>query len=702
MSRLERALKRGRRALGLPPRYLAHRLYEESLRSTRRPWSHVRPSLLTTRRLLTLSGADSIDALWERQLSEPFFIDARRRDEIVAAFTGRYRDAAGEIVRHADRVLRHEFDLLGSGPRALGASLPWHDDFKTGHRWPPQYWRKIEYNDLDRPTDVKVPWELSRCQHFTTLGQAYWLTTDEKYAREFVAEVTDWLQANPWAHTVNWCCAMDVALRAMSWIWGFHFFARSAACADPTFRFAFLKALYLHAEFIADNIERSDVNGNHYLTDGVGLVFLGVFFRRSTGGAEWLRAGRDIVVSEMFNQTTEDGVDFEMSTAYHRLVLEGFCSSYVLLRAAGETVPDPAWQRLERMCEFVQAYVKPDGSIPLIGDADDGRMQQLGVQALNEHRYLLSTGAVLFGRADFKATAAEYWDESFWLLGPESAAAFDRLPNQAQPVASRAFPHGGFYLLRSPTAHVVIDCGEVGMRGRGGHGHNDILSFELFLNGINVVSDCGSYLYTASREWRNKFRSTAFHNVVQVDDEESNRFIAPDQLWQMHYDAHPVNPRWVTSADVDAFEGGHDGYARLAQPVRLRRQVALDRHLPRVLVTDWVEGRGSHRLHSRFHLDPELEIDRRGGDLRLHRLGHEVWLLPIERETTIDVVPGWVSPSYGVKRPSATVSHVTEAPLPVTRTWLFAEQQLPPDERRDYAQRLASLVTSIYASDSSQ
>ncbi len=55
----------------------------------------------------------------------------------------------------------------------------------------------LEYLELDRPTDVKVPWELSRCQHFTTLGQAYWLTGDERYAREFVDEVSDWIARNP-------------------------------------------------------------------------------------------------------------------------------------------------------------------------------------------------------------------------------------------------------------------------------------------------------------------------------------------------------------------------------------------------------------------------------------------------------------------------------------------------------------------------
>src|SRR5206468_3500651 len=92
--------------------------------------------------------------------------------------------------------------------------------------------------------------------------------------------------------------------------------------------------------------------------------------------------------------------------------------------------------------------------------------------------------------------------------GSARRPAFMRMaPSSA--LESKAFPEGGFYVLRSDRAHVIVDCGEVGMRGRGGHGHNDILSFELWLDRTNLVTDCGAYLYTASREWRNRFRSTA-------------------------------------------------------------------------------------------------------------------------------------------------------------------------------------------------
>src|SRR5215831_8338183 len=280
-------LARARRALRRPPGYLARRALESARRRARRPWSRLAPRLLNDRALLRMSGAPSIDALWERQAQRPFFLGPNQREPWTAGFTTRFPSSAAAAIAAADSAVRHEFDLLGSGPIALGSRLPWHTDFKTGREWPLQYASDIEYNELDRPTDVKVPWELSRCQHFTALGQAYWLTRDERYAQEFVAQVDDWVDRNPWAYGVNWACAMDVALRAVSWLWGFYFFADAPACRSPRFRSRLLRALLLHGEYVATHLERADVNGNHYLCDGVGLVFLGTFFGGLERGRSW-------------------------------------------------------------------------------------------------------------------------------------------------------------------------------------------------------------------------------------------------------------------------------------------------------------------------------------------------------------------------------------------------------------------------------
>jgi hypothetical protein len=476
---------------------------------------------------------------------------------------------------------------------------------------------------------------------------------------------------------------MDVALRAISWLWGFHYLAGSSACEAPEFRSVLLRTLYLHGEWVAANLERSDVNGNHYLTDGIGLVFLGCLFRQARAGAHWLMVGRQIVFEAMTAQISEDGVDFEQSIAYHRLVVEALLTACLLLRRAGESIPAPIWGRLERMHEFVAAYTKPDGGTPLIGDADDGRIQKLGLQPVGDHRYLLSTGAVLFERGDFKRVSERFWEESFWLLGPDALDAYKALATPDAAPGSQAFPAGGFYVMRDERAHLIVDCGEVGLRGRGGHGHNDIPELRAFLDGMNVVTDCGAYLYTASREWRNRFRSTAFHNMLQVDGEELNRFIHPEEMWRLRYDAVPTDVTWQPGEAADYFRGGHSGYARLAVPVLHHREILLHRGAGCVAVRDRVEGTGTHRLVWRFHLDPALGAALQEDGVRLGSDDRALWLLPVTLppRSVVSIEGGWVSPSYGSKRDTSVVVVDATSAVPTSAVYLFANRPLSAPER---------------------
>ncbi len=671
-----------RRARYRSPRSLVRRTALELRRQVHRPWSLVRPRLLTDRALLKLGGASSLGQWWEQLATRPFFVSPARRSAWSEVFRDAFPHGEDRILDAAERVLRHEFDLLGSGPVSLGPRIPWHEDFKSGRRWPLRYAHDIDCNELSRPSDVKVPWELSRCQQFALLGQAYWLSNDERFSREFAAEVRDWIQANPFGYGVNWACPMEVALRAINWVWGFYFMAGAEACRPPDFRSAFLRTLFLHGEFLAANTWAPDVPGNHEAVEATGRLVLGLFFGHTRPGAGWRGAGASAVSREVLAQVSSDGVHFEQSTAYHRLVLEAFLTSCLLLRLHREPIPPEVWDRLQRMHEFVCAYTKPDGRAPLIGDADDARVQKLGLQPVTDHRYLLSTGAVLWTRGDFKRVSGRFWEESFWLLGPDGRAAYDRLPASGAP-ASAAFPDGGFYVMRGPAAHLVIDSGEVGQRSLGGHGHNDILSFELHLNGVNLVTDCGSYLYTASPEWRNRFRSTAFHNTVQVDGAELNRFTHPDELWRLSYDAAPIDVVWRPGDVCEYFRAGHTGYKRLDPPVLCYREVALDKRGGRVAIRDRVEGLGIHRLTWRFQLDPAVRPELLAHAVRLSADGREAWFVPVEvpGEVEIRLDRGWTSPRYGVKTEIARLVAEVVARVPVVFSYLFADH-LPTAEER--------------------
>ena len=118
------------------------------------------------------------------------------------------------------------------------------------------------------------------------LGQAFWLTREEHYAAEFRDQVLNWIENNPCKYGVNWSCAMDVGIRAVNWIWGFYFF-RQSDTLDDAFLKDFLRSLFLHARFIRANLEyrtatvRGEdrrLNSNHYLSNLIGLLYIGLMF----------------------------------------------------------------------------------------------------------------------------------------------------------------------------------------------------------------------------------------------------------------------------------------------------------------------------------------------------------------------------------------------------------------------------------------
>ena len=635
-----------RRGLRKPPGVILRRLSDELLAELERFLAPTRVRLLTGRRLARLFGLPDIDALWvhlgqNSYVSPVETVDAETYEQVCPG------DAA-RIIQHAERAVRHEVDLLGSGPVALGEKVDWQKDYKTGIRWPRAYIRSIDYNNPDRPSDVKFPWEVSRLQWVIPAGQAYLLTGDEKYAIAVRDLLSHWIEENPYAESVNWACTMEVALRILSWSWLFHVFRESAAWRDSAFRERFLLTLYLHGDFTARHLERSDINGNHYTADAAGLVFAGLFFSQTRDAARWLDTGWRILREELPRQVTADGVDFEGSVPYHRLVLELFLFPALYREKRGYETPRSYRDRVIAMARFTEAYTQPDGNAPLIGDADDARALPFGGQGINDHRYLLGIVGMAWGVNALKEVFSGSRAEIVWLLGVEVAKT---LPERDEPVpgSSIDFPDGGYYILRQGRDHVFVDCAPVGLAGRGGHGHNDCLSFETVLDGVKLISDCGAFLYTASYEERNRFRSTVCHNTPMIDGEEINRFIRPDYLWNLHYDARPEVLVWEPGKERTVLRASHGGYRRLVPPIRIERTVILDHGRHELTVTDLFEGEGEHRIEIPLHLAPGVTslLDDKGKVILKAANGKVFWLHWQGKGFKLRVDEGRVSPSYG-------------------------------------------------------
>ena len=625
------------RALRKPPRELARRLFQEVQQELERVRAPRRARRLDEAALLRATDATSVDALWERLASRPYLAvtsPARAREVLEATRTMTRVRAA------ADRALAGEVDVLGSGPTRLGSPIDWHTDFKTGLSWPLTSARSIDFADLRRPSDVKVPWELSRGQWMLPAAQAYLLTGEERYAA-CVRDVLDqWIGGNPHGVGINWVMAMEAALRAITWTFLFHALAQSETWSDAAFRRRFLTALYMHGDFVSRNLERSDVNGNHYDAGACGLVFTGLFFG-SGEPAQWAEAGWRILIDELPRQVFDDGVDFEGSTAYHRLVTELFLLPALYRSQLGLEVPHNYKERVRAMAAFAATYTRSNGTSPLWGDADDARVLPLGSQPLADHRYL----AGLAG-----SPVAGPRDEIAWILGAKAAAAVP----EAEPPQSTAFRDGGAVVMRNNSDHVFIDCGFVGLAGRGGHGHNDCLAFEAELDGVLLISDSGSYVYTASPEWRNRFRSTGFHSTPRVDGEEQNRFV-PGSLWLLHDDVTPELRVWEPGPQRDRLVAAHGGYRRLGEPVTPVRTFELDHARHRLVVSDAFEGYGEHLIEIPLQFANGVNVALReagvidlGTEARTFQLQ---WSDPGDWALTSSM--GWISPSYGVKLAAA-------------------------------------------------
>jgi hypothetical protein len=607
-------------------------------------------------------------------------------------------------IEDANDVCEHIFRVLGSNGNSIGRRIPWHTDFKTGYSWPLKlYCGVIPTGPNERPTekklksDVKIPYELSRFQHLPTLGKAYWLTGDEKYASEFVEEINDWIENNPYPYGVNWTCPMDIGIRVVNWIWGFYFFKDSPKITDQ-FLLNFLKSLLTHGKHIEGNLERTSrvteliknllsqqrlnlstlspawgggTNTNHYLSNIVGLVYLGVMFPEFKGAIKWRDFGIKELINEMENQVYPDGVDYEGSTSYHRLVTELFLSATLLCLYNGIAFPKWYLERLERMIEFVMYYIKPDGTAPQVGDNDDGRLHILanyGNWNRLDHRYLLSIGAALSNRSDFKQAGGEFHEEAFWLLARGGLKEFNELPDQKTPVNSKAFVEGGFYIMRRDKLYMIVDCISNERRSPLGHRHNSLLSFELFAYDKTFIVDPGAYIYTGDPEMRNLFRSTTYHNTVVVDGKEQNRF-DKNELFKIAPDAAVRVNRWEVTPEYDILSAEHNGYGRLKYTITHQREILFNKTKGFWVIRDILRGDGYHQYDLYFHFAPlEVEFDKEFPlAIKTKVSGANLAVIPLETKgVSVEVKKGWVSYRYGVKEEAPIVKYSQKGIAPAS------------------------------------
>ncbi|HEY0544378.1 MAG TPA: alginate lyase family protein [Pyrinomonadaceae bacterium] len=606
----------------------------------------------------------------------------------------RFPSETAQLIESAARIKQqHRWPLLGYGERDFGARIEWRRDLLAGDVWPLDY--HVEANLAREGADVRVLWELNRLAQLITLGRAYAVTHDEELAEEFFAQLDGWREQNPVGRGPNWACAMEVALRSMNLVAAFELFRRSESMSEKRL----LDTLTLfeqHGAHIRRNLEFSYIaTSNHYLSDVVGLFWLGTLLPELHAARAWREFGLREMLREMDAQILADGADGEASTGYHRLVLELFLYSFILARANEIEIAEKYWLRLHAMLAYVCAYTRPDGRAPLIGDTDSGQVLPLVRRAADDHAYLLALGAVVFDESGFKRfhESEAIPEELLWVFGEAGVQSFQSLPLKHESRASRAFADAGTYIMREGDSYLLFNASGGGLGGRGSHGHNDVLSIEVSACGASFITDPGTYVYRTDLHERHLFRSTAYHSTVEVDGVEQNT-IQESLPFIIGNEAHPRVIKWETSEARDLVIAEHEGYARLAQPVTHRRAVEFDKRRRVWLITDTLTGAGEHVFKFRFHLAHGLETSvRADGNLEAYDKisAARLFIIPLDAPDAPALEACWTSREYGAKMPSVSACWTLSAHAPLTARWAL----VPVCAGEDETERISNLKAQI-------
>jgi len=526
-----------------------------------------------------------------------------------------------EVLKLAEKALNHEFDVLGSGSRIIDMNV-WNKDIISGKEWPNgTYFKRYNIIDINDCSDVKVPWEISRCHPLLHLGLAYQITKDERYSEEVMSTIEAWIKNNPFMYSINWTCSMEVGIRAVNWIYALRLIKDSESLSE-----FFLKklsdSLYQHALFIYNNLEDTEpYSGNHYMADLVGLIYICSLLEDKQAKG-WYDFALSEFWSEIRKQFLPSGFHYEKSISYHRLMTELVAYTFAFLKRTGEFIPLDIEPRVGKLFEVIVEFTNENGKAPAIADEDNGRFLPFATHDFRDYKYLTFLYNYLF-KTNLKI------DKHFL--------------KAYQDIGFAVFKDSLFYLFVSNTG--ISKYPENG-KWNGTHTHCDLLSFVLSVKGLDFIIDPGTFVYTRDVNRRDEYRSTAKHNTVQIDNIEQFTF-RRYKPFSMYGDAIPAmiscNGNQIESSYIKNIDGKYYNHKRVFS--------ADDKF---IMINDDISFAGEHTAKIYFHLAQRVKVTQKDNVFELTH-GNQMISLSFPDSLIGIVIDDTISTSYGVEGPSKTI-----------------------------------------------
>lgn len=617
-------------------------------------------------------------ARWRRQKSPKFFFEPLRaersgqrspRNVVEARFPPNLPWNPQSAVDEAERILNGELKYFAHNFIKTGFPPDWHKDPVSGKRLDStKHWSEISD---DGGVDIKFIWEASRFSMVYSLLRAYAFTRDERFAEVFWTLIESWADSNPPNTGPNWMDGQEAALRLMAWTFGFYAFMESPS-TTPERIAQFTVMVAAHAERIYKNIDYAIfTRSNHTISEAFGLWLVGFLFPELRDAQKCFALGRELLEQEAAAQIFPDGSYSMYSVNYHRFILHIYLYAIRLAELNQSSLSDLIFDRVSASIDYLSQLIDPaTGQMPLYGSNDGALVLPLNNCDFTDYRPLLQLGSYLT-KKQFLFDPGPWDEDLFWLCGNQTLTRAKPGVHNAKAVewanggGQHGFPHAGVYLVQNTNSTAMIRCTDFRSRPS----HADQLHVDLWLRDQNIACDAGTYLYSGPGIWRNGLAHTAAHNTVIVDGRDQMR-MASRFTWT----------DWargkVLRHDENLWQGEHDGYKRLADPVNHKRTV-LSLEENRWLVIDHLRGKQPHHYALHWLLnDVPYEQRENGISLSVDLMKYKMHVGVVEGRTRFTVVRadpastrGWRSRYYGEKEPA--ISARLEVDQPYVCFWTF-------------------------------
>lgn len=539
---------------------------------------------------------------------------------------GNYKDQAREVIAYADKFCRHEFLFNTEN------DLEQLDD-------PVCYGEKIQW-DYNPGGDPEYVWQFNRHRYFITLGQAYQLTGDEKYAKCYADMLKDWMLANPLTDETKkttWRI-LEAGFRGEYWTKAFYYFKDSPAVTDEIIDL-FEKCLHTHAKYLISMHSPYRLISNWGVIENHGLFEIALALPKSEVTEGYIRTAIDHLEKLARMAVMPDGVEWEQSPMYHNEVLKCYLDVILLAGRNGIELPETIRDCAKRMAYANLIWQKPNHHEFMMGDSDDFDISP----SLCRAAYCFSDGVLKYGayeKPDF---------ETAWDIGITGIRAYEALAAQEPDYTSAALSDTGNYYFRSDWSKdanlMHLHCGTIGA----GHGHSDQLHIDLVAHGEDVLMDGGRYTYVFG-EKRCEYKDPTMHNTITAD---GKLFTVCKDSWECSRLSAPVKQQFVTGDRFEFVQAGHLGY--IPEGIFVNRKIVYLRPEIYIVMDECYSG-GAHEYESYFHFNNEGSVTLDGNRVRYQGKNAEAVFSFLSDKTSIRKEKTHLSRRYNHEEDNETVT----------------------------------------------